>query len=211
MLNLLKSISKVENGKTVDSKKSKQVIPVSKSNNGELTSNISPDIFQKELLPFLDLKSLLNLRLSSTELHSLVNQFLGNNPNAKELGVLALPKGSNLFAVGDDVVHRKPAKSLIFNGADVFYGKVVKVSDNDIKKSFNSKTTFFSKKEDAQRYIEQQTKKNEYDMTMETPHLGQVTLENEITLAKMKKEGNGFTEPMSIQDAQENNIKISPR
>lgn len=211
MWKFLKSISNPENGKTGGSKKNKQIISVGQSNNGELTSNISPDIFQKELLPFLDLKSLLNLRLSSTELYSLVIKFLGDNPKAKDLGVLALPKGSKLFAVGDNVVHRKPAKSLIFDGADVFYGKEVKVSNDDIKKSFNSKTTFFSKKEDAQRYIEQQTKTNDYKMVMEKPHLGYVTLKDEVTLAKMKKEHDGFTEPMSIQDAQEQNVTISPK
>lgn len=57
MWKFLKSISNPENGKTGESKKSKQIISVSQSNNGGLTSNISPDIFQKELLPFLDLNA----------------------------------------------------------------------------------------------------------------------------------------------------------
>ncbi|MFO3441658.1 hypothetical protein SC614_05520 [Legionella pneumophila serogroup 1] len=105
MWKILKLSSNAKNSKTGESKKSKQIISVSKPNNGELTSGISPDIFEKEFLPFLDLKSLLNLRLSSTELYSLVTQFLGKNPKAKDLGVLALPKGSKLFAVGDNVVY----------------------------------------------------------------------------------------------------------
>ncbi|ANN95866.1 TPA: hypothetical protein ACK8Z3_002845 [Legionella pneumophila] len=208
MWKILKLSSNAKNSKTGESKKSKQIISVSKSNNGELTSGISPDIFEKEFLPFLDLKSLLNLRLSSTELYSLVTQFLGKNPKAKDLGVLALPKGSKLFAVGDNVVYLKPPKSLIF---DDFYGKKVKVSNDDIKKSFSSKTTFFSKKEDAERYIEQQTKINDYKMVMEKPHLGYVTLKDKVTLAKMNKKDDGFTEPMSIQDAQEQNVTISPK
>ncbi|HAT6367279.1 TPA: hypothetical protein JBJ93_10910 [Legionella pneumophila] len=210
MWKFLKSISNPENGKTGESKKSKQIISVSQSNNGGLTSNISPDIFQKELLPFLDLKSFLNLRLSSTELFSLVTHFLGNNPKAKDLGVLALSKGSNFFTVGDNVVYQKPATSLFFDGAAVFYGKEVKVSDDDIKKSFNSNTKFFSKKGDAQRYIQKETKTNDYELVMEKPHLGYVTLK-EVTLAKMKKDHDGFTEPMSIQDAQEQIVTINPK
>ncbi|HEN5529168.1 TPA: hypothetical protein U6315_001600, partial [Legionella pneumophila] len=69
----------------------------------------------------------------------------------------------------------------------------------------------FSKKEDAERYIEQQTKINDYKMVMEKPHLGYVTLKDKVTLAKMNKKDDGFTEPMSIQDAQEQNVTISPK
>lgn len=46
---------------------------------------------------------------------------------------------------------------------------------------------------------------------MEKPHLGYVTLKDEVTLAKMNKKDDGFTEPMSIQDAQEQNVTISPK
>ncbi|KTD76329.1 hypothetical protein [Legionella waltersii] len=211
MWEFLKSISKAEKGKTGDSKKNKQIILVRNTNNGDLTSKISLDILAKEFLLFLDLRSLLNLRLSSTELYRLVNQFLGNNPKAKDLGVVALPQGSQLFAVGDTVVHRKGVEKVtFFNGDDAFYGQEVKVSDADIKKSFNSKTTFFSKKEDAQGYIKKQTKTNNYDMVMHRPHLGCVTLKDEVTLAKLKKEHEVFTEQMSIQDAQEQNVTINP-
>lgn len=40
MWKFLKSISNPENGKTGESKKSKQIISVSQSNNGGLTSNM---------------------------------------------------------------------------------------------------------------------------------------------------------------------------
>lgn len=53
MWKILKLSSNAKNSKTGESKKSKQIISVSKSNNGELTSGISPDILKKNFCRFL--------------------------------------------------------------------------------------------------------------------------------------------------------------
>ncbi|HAT6979867.1 TPA: hypothetical protein JAN54_16565 [Legionella pneumophila] len=206
MFNIIKYFSKTEDNKI----KKKQIISVRNPNNGDLASNISPDIFEKEFLPFLDLKSLLNLRISSTELYSLVNKFFEDNPKAKELGVVALPKGSNLSVVGDNVVHRKYPKPTLFNGVEPLYGKPVSVTNDDIQKSFKLKNTFFSNEQEAKEHIKKQTKTDDWDQIIEKPYLGNVTLTDDITLAKMKKDKHGFNEQMSIQDTQEHDIKICP-
>ncbi len=53
MWKILKLSSNAKNGKTGESKKSKQIISVSKSNNGELTSGISQTFLKKNFCRFL--------------------------------------------------------------------------------------------------------------------------------------------------------------
>ncbi|KTC96446.1 F-box protein [Legionella erythra] len=160
---------------------------------------IPKEVLVDDLFPFLDLKTLLRLRSVSKEFRDSVNLFLKIEANAKELGIFALYKGSQFYAVGENVAHKVASDSIwdaIFNDGMLD----IDVTPSHISKSFSSRVTLFKSEKTAKAKVNSQTSYGKNMMLYSRPYLANVNLDENVVLAKLDKDKAGYNpDIMTIQ------------
>ncbi|KTD01758.1 hypothetical protein Lgor_2135 [Fluoribacter gormanii] len=164
--------------------------------NGDLA--ILPLEILKEIVSYLDLKSVLNLRTLSQEQLEKLNLLLKDEKISRKLGIVSEDM-QGLFAVGQNV------QCVKFTSSDLYR---ITPSSKAIKKSFQSNLTLFKDRSEATQYmIDQKIGTELENVAASQPYLALVTVKKPNTLFKVKKQ-DGTNNVLTVTSSQEITNKL---
>ncbi|WP_158618857.1 F-box protein [Legionella qingyii] len=164
--------------------------------NGDLA--ILPLEILKEIVSYLDLKSVLNLRTLSQEQLEKINLLLKDEKISRKLGIVSEDM-QGLFAVGQNV------QCVKFKSSD-FY--TITPSTKAIKKSFQSNLTLFKDRSEATKYMDERKIGTEREnVAASKPYLALVTVKKPNTLFKVKKQDD-TNNALTVTSSQEISDKL---